>query len=158
MPSAQEPEYFGVTRVVGPLGGPVPVVLSEGGESLPGGPSSSEQLLAAVDELRIAVSSLTRAVGFSLPGVSGWPVIEPRQTNPALLVAEVRQATAANLIAEVRQPTAANLNVSLAANTNLATLASLTNQVQIGGIPANDYMPALMRMQTAALRNNVIVT
>lgn len=146
MPSAQEPEYFGVTRVVGPLGGPVPVVLSEGGESLPGGPSSSELLLAAVDELRIAVSSLTRAVGFSLPGVSGWPVIEPRQTNPALLVAEVRQATAANL------------NVSLAANTNLATLASLTNQVQIGGIPANDYMPALMRMQTAALRNNVIVT
>lgn len=145
MPSAQEPEYFGVTRVCGPLGGAVPVTFEEGG-ALPGGSSSSELLLAAVDELRIAVSSLTRAVGFSLPGVSGWPVIEPRQTNPALLVAEVRQATAANL------------NVSLAANTNLATLASLTNQVQIGGISANDYMPALMRMQTAALRNNVIVT
>ena len=146
MPSAQEPDYFGVTRVVGPLGGPVPVVLSEGGESLPGGPSSSELLLAAVEDLRIAVASLTRAVGFSLPGASGWPIIEPRQTNPALLIAEVRQATAANL------------NVSLAANTNLATLASLTNQVQIGGIPANDYMPALMRMQTASLRSNLTVT
>lgn len=144
MPSAQEPEYFGVTRVCGPDGGPVPVSLGEGG-AIPGGGSSSELLLAAVADLRMAVASLTRAVGFSLPGASGWPIVEPRQTNPA------------NLIAEVRQATAASLNMTVGGG-NLSTVASLTNQVQIGGTPANDYMPAIMRMQSASIRSNITVT
>jgi len=40
--SAQAPEYFGVTRVIGPDGGPVPVAMSLGGGS--SGPSPVEPL------------------------------------------------------------------------------------------------------------------
>ena len=60
-------------------------------------------------------------------------------------------------IFEARQATAGNLQVT----TTLAggqTLATLTNQAQVGGFAANDQIPALMHLQADNLRRNITVT
>lgn len=97
------------------------------------------ELLEQLSALRYAIHSLTRSIGQALPSVQGWPIME------------------------ARQPTAANLAVtaSIAAGQTLATvttLSTLTNQAQIGGIAANDYMPALLHLQADNLRRNISVT
>lgn len=97
------------------------------------------ELLEQLSALRYAIHSLTRSIGQALPSAQGWPIME------------------------ARQPTAANLamTASLAAGQTLATVttvSTLTNQAQIGGIAANDYMPALLHLQADNLRRNISVT
>jgi hypothetical protein len=91
------------------------------------------ELIEAIEALRIAVGSLTRSIGMALPNAQGFPIME------------VRQATAANLA----------VTASLASN---QTVATLTNQAQIGGFAANDKIPALMHLQADGLRSNITVT
>jgi hypothetical protein len=93
-------------------------------------------LVESIEALRMAVHSLTRSIGQSLPSAQGWPIME------------------------ARQPTAANLAVtaSIAGSQTLATVSTLTNQTQIGGFAANDYVPALLHMQSDNLRRNISVT
>jgi hypothetical protein len=94
------------------------------------------ELIEAIEALRMGVHSLTRSIGQSLPSAQGWPIME------------------------ARQPTAANLAVtaSIAGSQTLATVSTLTNQTQIGGFAANDYVPALLHMQSDNLRRNISVT
>jgi hypothetical protein len=94
------------------------------------------ELVQAIEALRMAVHSLTRSIGQSLPSAQGWPIME------------------------ARQPTAANLAVtaSIAGSQTLTTVSTLTNQTQIGGFAANDYVPALLHMQSDNLRRNISVT
>jgi hypothetical protein len=94
------------------------------------------ELVESIEALRMAVHSLTRSIGQSLPSAQGWPIME------------------------ARQPTAANLAVtaSIAGSQTLQTVSTLTNQTQIGGFAANDYVPALLHMQSDNLRRNISVT
>lgn len=97
------------------------------------------ELLEQLSALRYAIQSLTRSIGQALPNATGQPIME------------ARQATAANLA----------MTASIAAAQTLATVttvATLTNQSQIGGIAANDYMPALLHLQADNLRRNISVT
>jgi hypothetical protein len=97
------------------------------------------ELLQAIEALRMAVHSLTRSIGQALPNASGQPIME------------ARQATAANLA----------VTASIAGSQTLATVttvSTLTNQTQIGGFAANDYVPALLHMQSDNLRRNISVT
>ena len=97
------------------------------------------ELLEQLSALRYAIQSLTRSIGQALPNATGQPIME------------ARQATAANLA----------VTASIAGSQTLATvttLATLTNQAQIGGIAANDYMPALLHLQADNLRRNISVT
>ena len=97
------------------------------------------ELIQAIEALRMAVHSLTRSIGQALPNASGQPIME------------ARQATAANLA----------VTASLAGSQTLATVttvSTLTNQTQIGGFAANDYVPALLHMQSDNLRRNISVT
>ena len=50
------------------------------------------------------------------------------------------------------------VNVGDGTLTSLATLATLTNQLQVGGNPAFEQIPALMRLGADSLRRNVSVT
>ena len=88
------------------------------------------ELMEAIEALRFAVQSLTRSIGMALPGAQGWPIME------------------------VRQATASNLSVSIGSG----TVTTLTNQAQIGGVSANDYIPVLMRLGADTLRRNISVT
>jgi hypothetical protein len=46
----------------------------------------------------------------------------------------------------------------LATITTVGTVTTLTNQTQIGGLPAFEQIPALMRLGADSLRRNVSVT
>jgi hypothetical protein len=92
------------------------------------------ELIEAIEAMRMAIGALTKTIGFALPNTLGQPIME------------ARQATAANLVMTVG---------SIAGG---QTLATLTNQTQIGGFNANDQIPALMHMQADSLRRNISVT
>jgi hypothetical protein len=94
------------------------------------------ELIEAIEALRIAVGSLTRSIGMALPNAQGFPIME------------VRQATGSNLQA----------NVTVGGASTLTTVSTLTNQSQIGGVAANDLVPAFMHLQADNLRRNITVT
>ena len=57
------------------------------------------------------------------------------------------------------QPRAiAELTAGLGRGDRFQTLATLTNQSQMGGLATNDYMVALMHLQADGLRANISVT
>jgi hypothetical protein len=92
------------------------------------------ELIEAIEALRMAVQALTRSgLGQSMPDTAG------------------------RLRVLVEQPTAGNLlgTFSIAGG---QTLATLTNQTQIGGLAATEQIPSLMRLGADASRNNIIVT
>lgn len=91
------------------------------------------ELVEALEAMRMSINSLAKSIGYALPNAQGFPIME------------VRQATAANLA----------LTANLAAG---QTLATLTNQAQIGGFAANDQIPAFMHLQADGLRYNITVT
>jgi hypothetical protein len=91
------------------------------------------ELIEAIEALRMAVQALTRSgLGQSMPDTAG------------------------RLRVLVEQPTAGNLQgtFSIAGG---QTLATLTNQTQIGGLAATEQIPSLMRLGADASRNNIIV-
>ena len=98
------------------------------------------ELIEAVEAMRMAINALTKSIGYALPNLQGQPIFE------------ARQATAANL-----QVTLGSIagGQTLAAVT---TVATLTNQSQIGGYAANDEIPAFMHLQVDGLRRNISVT
>jgi hypothetical protein len=94
------------------------------------------ELIEAIEAMRMAVNALTKSIGYALPNTQGFPIME------------VRQATQSNL----------NVNASQTGTWNLGTVASITNQAQIGGFAANDQIPALMHLQADNLRRNIGVS
>ncbi|CAB4141451.1 hypothetical protein UFOVP418_30 [uncultured Caudovirales phage] len=100
------------------------------------------ELVEAIEALRMAVASLTKTIGVSLPNASGQQVVE------------IRQSTAANT-----NVTAAIAGGStLGTVTTVGTVSTVTNQSQIGGYVVNDYMPALYHLQADNLRRNISVS
>jgi hypothetical protein len=92
------------------------------------------ELIEAIEALRMAVQALTRSgLGQSMPDTAG------------------------RLRVLVEQPTAGNLQGTFSIASG-QTLATLTNQTQIGGLAATEQIPSLMRLGADASRNNIIVT
>ncbi len=91
------------------------------------------ELIEAIEAMRMAIAALTKTIGFALPNALGQPIFE------------ARQGTAGNLL----------MTASLAGG---QTLATLTNQTQIGGFAANDQIPALMHLQADNFRRNITVS
>jgi hypothetical protein len=91
------------------------------------------ELIEAIEAMRMAVNKLTRTIGFALPNAQGFPIME------------ARQGTAGNLL----------MTATLAGG---QTLATLTNQTQIGGFAANDQVPSLMAIRASSFRRNITVT
>lgn len=101
--------------------------------------ASNGELVEALEALRMATNTLTKTLGFALPNALGQPIME------------VRQSTAGNLA----------VTASIAGSQTLSTVttvSTLTNQSQTGGFATNDYIPALMHMQSDNLRRNISVT
>ena len=96
------------------------------------------ELVEAIEALRMAEGSLAKTIGYGLPNTLGQQIVE------------VRQATAGNL----------NVNATgtLTGVTTVSTVSTVTNQSQIGGFVAVDYMPALYHLQADNLRRNISVT
>ena len=96
--------------------------------------ASYGEMVEAMEALRMATNSLTKSIGFALPNLLGQPIFEARQA------------------------TAANFQVTVGSIAGGQTLATLTNQTQIGGFAANDQIPALMHLQADSLRRNISVS
>lgn len=94
------------------------------------------ELVEAIEALRMAVVSLTRSIGIPLPNAQGQQIVEVRQTSSSLL----------------------SVGVASGGLTSVNSVGSLTNQSQMGGYSANDYIPALMHMQADNLRRNITVS
>jgi len=86
------------------------------------------ELLEVLEATRMSIQSLTRSVGQAMPDTAGR------------LRVNVEAIT------------------TIAAITTLTTLTTLTNQTQVGGNPAFEQIPALMRLGADSLRRNVSVT
>jgi hypothetical protein len=98
---------------------PMPVALTQG------------EVVEALEAMRMAVHSLTRSIGQSMPDTAGR-----LRVNVEL----------------------GALTASIAAAQTLANVTTLTNQTQVGGNPAFEQIPALMRLGADSLRRNVSVT
>jgi hypothetical protein len=95
------------------------------------------ELVEAIEALRMAVQSLTRSgLGQSMPDTAGR----------------------LRVLAENPTASAFNATISLAGGQTLATLSTLTNITQIGGLSATEGIPSLMRLGADASRKNIIVT
>ena len=98
---------------------PMPITLTQG------------EVVEALEAMRMAVQSLTRSIGQSMPDVAGRLRV-------------VVDAITASL--------------TLTTITTVGTVSTVTNQTQIGGLPAFEQIPALMRLGADSLRRNVSVT
>jgi hypothetical protein len=92
------------------------------------------ELIEAVEAMRLAIQSLTRSMGQAMPDTAG------RLRVNVELGALTASIAAAQTLATV------------------TTVATLTNQTQIGGLPAFEQIPALMRLGADSLRRNVSVS
>lgn len=111
------------------------LVDSQGNDIDPARLQEALEMLDHLSALRMAINSLTRTIGMTLPDIAG------RQ----------RVNVETGSIGVSSLPTLANV-------TTLATLTALVNQQQMGSFAANDQVPALMRMSAADLRSNITVT
>jgi hypothetical protein len=98
---------------------PYPVTLTQG------------EVVEALEAMRMAVHSLTRSIGQSMPDVAGRLRVVVDSITGALTLATI---------------------------TTVGTVTTLTNQTQLGGLPAFEQIPALMRLGADSLRRNVSVT
>ena len=90
------------------------------------------ELVEQLAAIRMLLQSMTRTVGQAMPDAFG-----------RLLVNITGQTvTVAGTVA-----------VSTA-----ATVTTLTNQTNIGGLPATEQIPSLMRLGADSLRRNIVVT
>lgn len=87
------------------------------------------ELVEAIEALRMAVHSLTRSIGMSMPDQAGRLRVNVETGK-------------------------VNATASLAANQVLGTL---NNQVSIGAISATEQVPSLMRLAADSLRRNITV-
>ena len=89
------------------------------------------ELMEAIQALRMSVQSLTRTIGQVMPDTAG------------------RQRVLLDAITG---------SLTLGTVTTVTTVATLTNQGQVGGVSANDQVPALMRIAADSLRGKITVT
>jgi len=95
---------------------PYPITLTQG------------EVVEALEVMRMAVHSLTRTVGQSMPDVAGRLRVVVDAITGALTLATV---------------------------TTVTTVSTVTNQTQVGGNPAFEQIPALMRIGADSLRRNI---
>lgn len=94
------------------------------------------ELVEALEVLRMAVQSLNRSIGQTLPDTAARMRVNIETGNNITITT---------------LPTLANV-------TTVATVSTLSNQTQIGGTPANDQVPALMCLAAQGLRRNISVS
>ena len=89
------------------------------------------ELVEQLAAIRMLLQSLTRSVGQAMPDAAG-------QLRVVL-------------------PSGQAVNIG-GQTVNVTTVTTLTNQVNIGGLPATEQIPSLMRLGADSLRRNILVT
>ena len=92
------------------------------------------EVVEALEAMRMAVQALSRSIGQSMPDVAGRLRVVVDAITGSLTLATITTVG------------------------TVTTVSTLTNQTQIGGLPAFEQIPALMRLGADSLRRNVSVT
>jgi hypothetical protein len=92
------------------------------------------EVVEALEAMRMAVQALSRSIGQSMPDVAGRLRVGVDAITGSLTLATITTVG------------------------TVTTVSTLTNQTQIGGLPAFEQIPALMRLGADSLRRNVSVT
>lgn len=95
---------------------------------------SNGELIEALEAMRMAVHSLTRSIGQTMPDVAGRMRVALDAISASLTLATVTTVG------------------------TVTTCSTLTNQTQLGGNPAFEQIPALMRLGADSLRRNIVVS
>ena len=92
------------------------------------------ELVEQLAAIRMLLQSMTRTVGQAMPDAAGQlRVVLPSGQSVSI--------------------TGQTVNV-----TTVTTLTTLSNQTNIGGLPATEQIPSLMRLGADSLRRNIVVT
>lgn len=92
------------------------------------------EVVEALEAMRMAVQALSRSIGQSMPDVAGRLRVVVDAITGSLTLATITTVG------------------------TVTTLTTLTNQTQVGGNPAFEQIPALMRLGADSLRRNVSVS
>jgi hypothetical protein len=89
------------------------------------------ELIEAIEAQRMALQSLVRTMGQTYPDVAGRLRVVVDSISASLTLATISTVT---------------------------TVSTLSNQTQIGGLPATEQIPSLMRLGADSMRRNISVT
>ena len=92
------------------------------------------EVVEALEAMRMAVQALSRSIGQSMPDVAGRLRVVVDAITGSLTLATITTVG------------------------TITTVSTLTNQTQVGGNPAFEQIPALMRLGADSLRRNVSVS
>lgn len=95
------------------------------------------ELVECLEALRMSLQSLNKTIGSSYPDTAGRLRVAIDSITGALTLATI---------------------TTVGTVTTVTTCSTLTNQSQIGGISANNQVPALMTMTADNLRRNITVS
>ena len=96
------------------------------------------ELVEQLSAIRTLLQSLTRSVGQAMPDAFGRLLVSI-SASPATVPTTVASGTITTV-------------------TTTTTVGTLTNQTNIGGLPATEQIPSLMRLGADSLRRNIVVT
>ena len=92
------------------------------------------ELIEAIEAQRMALQSLVRTMGQTYPDVAGRLRVVVDSISASLTLATITTVG------------------------TVTTVSTLSNQTQIGGLPATEQIPSLMRLGADSMRRNISVT
>lgn len=95
------------------------------------------ELIEALEATRMELHSLVRSMGQAMPDTAGRLRVVIDAITGALTLANI---------------------TTVATVTTVTTVSTMTNQTQVGGNPAFEQIPALMRVAGDSLRRNISVS
>ena len=127
------PQQFQLVKLAHGLVGTAELVSSASGLPVQG----VGELMEAIQALRMSVQSLNRTLGMVMPDTAGRQRVLLDAITGSLTLGTITTVTTV---------------------TGVTTVSTLTNQGQVGGVSANDQVPALMKIAADALRGKITVT
>lgn len=98
------------------------------------------ELIETLEAIRMAMNSLNRAAGLLTVDTTGRLRVLLDSITASLTLAAITTVSTVSTVSTV------------------TTLSTMTNQSQMGGLAANDQIPALMTLRADNLRSNIVVT
>lgn len=95
------------------------------------------ELIESIEAMRMELHSMLRSVGQAMPDTAGRLRVVIDAITGALTLATI---------------------TTVSTVTTVTTVSTMTNQTQLGGNPAFEQIPALMRVGADSLRRNISVT
>jgi hypothetical protein len=92
------------------------------------------ELIEAIEAQRMALQALVRTIGQSMPDTAGRLRVLVDSISASLTLATITTVG------------------------TVTTVGTLSNQTQIGGLPATEQIPSLMRLGADSMRRNISVT